>query len=96
MTENNRTIEGATAGIPQLQTYLDTYPCTANTNGTLYFYFEVFDEPVSCFLFPPRQLLIFSRAFAVEGGVRRCRALLGAFRRRQGSSSSLFRPRRSY
>ncbi len=41
------TYEGATAGIPQLQTFLDTYVCQANANGTtaLSFYFEAFDEP---------------------------------------------------
>lgn len=29
----------------QLQTFLDTYVCAANANGTGYFYFEPFDQP---------------------------------------------------
>ncbi|TCD60163.1 hypothetical protein EIP91_010622 [Steccherinum ochraceum] len=32
------------ASIPNLQIYLDTFVCQANTNGTGYFYFEYFDE----------------------------------------------------
>lgn len=35
----------ALAGVSELQTFLDTYVCTANTNGTAYFFFEPFDEP---------------------------------------------------
>ena len=57
MTEPERTDEAAVAGIPQLQMFLDTYPCTANTNGTLYFYFEVFDEPVRFLSVLPRTSL---------------------------------------
>jgi len=40
MTPLNATLGAAVAGIPQLQTFLDTYPCQANTNGSYYFYFE--------------------------------------------------------
>lgn len=45
------TYEGAVAGVPELQTFLDNYICQANTNITnggqfsSYFYFEAFDEP---------------------------------------------------
>ncbi|EPQ30555.1 uncharacterized protein PFL1_02080 [Pseudozyma flocculosa PF-1] len=44
------TYEGAVAGVPQLQTFLDTFVCESNTNitagtGQPYFYFEAFDEP---------------------------------------------------
>ena len=40
------TYEGAVAGMSQLQTFLDTYVCAANANGTsaLSFYFEYSDE----------------------------------------------------
>lgn len=34
----------STASIANLQTFLDTFVCAANKNGTGYFYFEVFDE----------------------------------------------------
>jgi len=40
MTPLNATLGAAVAGIPELQTFLDTYPCQANTNGSYYFYFE--------------------------------------------------------
>nr|XP_031858562.1 uncharacterized protein CI109_006085 [Kwoniella shandongensis]KAA5525634.1 hypothetical protein CI109_006085 [Kwoniella shandongensis] len=33
------------ASVANLQTFLDTFVCQANTNGTQYFYFEAFDEP---------------------------------------------------
>lgn len=33
------------ASVANLQTFLDTYVCQANTNGTKYFYFEPFDQP---------------------------------------------------
>ncbi|WVF68708.1 hypothetical protein IAT40_003480 [Kwoniella sp. CBS 6097] len=33
------------ATVGNLQTFLDTFVCQANTNGTQYFYFEAFDEP---------------------------------------------------
>lgn len=46
MTPANATFQAAVAGIPQLQTFLDTFPCQANNNGTGYFFFETFDEPV--------------------------------------------------
>ncbi|KAM0756407.1 glycoside hydrolase [Meredithblackwellia eburnea MCA 4105] len=45
MTAANMTYQAATAGIPELQTFLDTFVCLANQNGTQYFYFEPFDEP---------------------------------------------------
>jgi len=32
------------ASVPNLQTFLDTFLCQANQNGTGYFYFEFFDE----------------------------------------------------
>ncbi|KAN0064858.1 hypothetical protein ACQY0O_001915 [Thecaphora frezii] len=38
------TVTGAVAGLKQLQTFLDGYVCEANTNGTGYFFFELFDE----------------------------------------------------
>ncbi|KAI0649474.1 glycoside hydrolase [Trametes meyenii] len=34
----------STASEPNLQTFLDTFVCQANTNGTGYFFFEYFDE----------------------------------------------------
>lgn len=33
------------ASVANLQTFLDTFVCQANANGTHYFYFEAFDEP---------------------------------------------------
>ncbi|KAK4050621.1 hypothetical protein OIV83_003347 [Microbotryomycetes sp. JL201] len=45
MTAENRTYEGAVAGVPELQTFLDTYVCAANANGSQYFYFGPWDEP---------------------------------------------------
>ncbi|TXT08828.1 hypothetical protein VHUM_02956 [Vanrija humicola] len=33
------------ASVANLQTFLDTYVCQANANGTKYFYFEPFDQP---------------------------------------------------
>ncbi|KGB79281.2 glucan 1 [Cryptococcus deuterogattii R265] len=33
------------ASVANLQTFLDTFVCQANANGTQYFYFEAFDEP---------------------------------------------------
>ena len=53
MTAANATYQAAVSGIPQLQNFLDTFVCQANTNGTKYFYFETFDEPASPLLFPP-------------------------------------------
>lgn len=35
---------GTDATVANLQTFLDTYVCDANKNGTKYFYFEPFDE----------------------------------------------------
>ncbi|TFK27782.1 glycoside hydrolase [Coprinopsis marcescibilis] len=35
----------STASVANLQEFLDTFVCQANTNGTAYFYFELFDEP---------------------------------------------------
>jgi exo-beta-1,3-glucanase (GH17 family) len=32
------------ASVPNLQVFLDTFVCQANTNGTGYFFFEYFDE----------------------------------------------------
>jgi len=34
----------STASIADLQTFLNTFVCQANSNGTGYFYFEFFDE----------------------------------------------------
>jgi len=45
MTPENATLGAAVAGVSELQTFLDTYPCAANRNGSYYFYFEPFDEP---------------------------------------------------
>ncbi|KAL1406683.1 hypothetical protein Q8F55_008389 [Vanrija albida] len=39
------TLEGAHASMADLQTFLDSYICQANANGTEYFYFEGFDQP---------------------------------------------------
>ncbi|KAH8082585.1 glycoside hydrolase superfamily [Filobasidium floriforme] len=36
---------GAEASAANLQTFLDTFVCQANANGTHYFFFEAFDEP---------------------------------------------------
>ncbi|OCF56932.1 glucan 1,3-beta-glucosidase [Kwoniella mangroviensis CBS 10435] len=46
-TESNSGFGGAKgeASLANLQTFLDTYVCQANANGTEYFYFEAFDEP---------------------------------------------------
>ncbi|GAA5994614.1 hypothetical protein JCM5350_003964 [Sporobolomyces pararoseus] len=44
MTPENATFEGAVAGVSQLQTFLNTYPCQANSNGSYYFYFEPWKE----------------------------------------------------
>ncbi|GAA6060363.1 hypothetical protein JCM10212_004547 [Sporobolomyces blumeae] len=41
----NATYEGAVAGVPELQTFLDTFVCQANKNETYYFYHEPFDQP---------------------------------------------------
>jgi len=40
----NESNGASTASIANLQTFLDTYVCQANKNGTGYFYFEAFDE----------------------------------------------------
>ncbi|GAA5860843.1 hypothetical protein JCM3774_003161 [Rhodotorula dairenensis] len=45
MTAENATLGGAVAGVSELQTFLNTYPCQANANDSYYFYFEPFDEP---------------------------------------------------
>ncbi|KAI0111145.1 glycoside hydrolase superfamily [Nemania sp. FL0031] len=37
--------DGAVAGIDELNTLLDTWVCQALSNGTNYFWFEMFDEP---------------------------------------------------
>ncbi|OCF75503.1 glucan 1,3-beta-glucosidase [Kwoniella mangroviensis CBS 8886] len=46
-TESNSGFGGpkGEASLANLQTFLDTYVCQANANGTEYFYFEAFDEP---------------------------------------------------
>ncbi|WVO18592.1 hypothetical protein L204_106311 [Cryptococcus depauperatus] len=51
-SSSNATDANSGAGSPQgdasvanLQTFLNTFVCQANTNGTEYFYFEAFDEP---------------------------------------------------
>lgn len=36
---------GSVAGIPEMNTFLDTFVCQALANGTTYFWFEAFDEP---------------------------------------------------
>ncbi|TAQ83768.1 hypothetical protein B7494_g7907 [Chlorociboria aeruginascens] len=36
---------GSTAGIDEMNTFLDTWVCQALDNGTTYFWFEAFDEP---------------------------------------------------
>ncbi|GAA5898552.1 hypothetical protein JCM6882_007813, partial [Rhodosporidiobolus microsporus] len=45
MLPENMTLGAAVAGVSELQTFLDTYPCQANKNESYYFYFEPFDEP---------------------------------------------------
>ncbi|GAA5878213.1 hypothetical protein JCM8547_003158 [Rhodosporidiobolus lusitaniae] len=45
MTLENATYKGAVAGVSELQTFLNTYPCQANKNESHYYYFEPFDEP---------------------------------------------------
>lgn len=55
MTPENATYEGAVAGVSELQTFLNTYPCQANQNGSYYFYFE----PVS-----PRWNILAGAGFA--------------------------------
>ncbi len=40
----NGQVTGAKAGVSELQTFLDGYICEANTNGTGYFWFELYDE----------------------------------------------------
>jgi exo-beta-1,3-glucanase (GH17 family) len=40
----NESNGASTASIANLQTFLNTYVCQANKNGTGYFYFEAFDE----------------------------------------------------
>ncbi|CAO1634355.1 unnamed protein product [Parajaminaea phylloscopi] len=37
------TVDAAVASVASLQTVLDTFVCAANTNGTAYFFFEMFD-----------------------------------------------------
>ncbi|WWC88321.1 uncharacterized protein L201_003229 [Kwoniella dendrophila CBS 6074] len=46
-SESNSGAGGAKgeASVANLQTFLDTFVCQANANGTEYFYFEAFDEP---------------------------------------------------
>ncbi|WWC96433.1 hypothetical protein V866_003301 [Kwoniella sp. B9012] len=46
-TESNSGFGGpkGEASLANLQTFLNTYVCQANANGTEYFYFEAFDEP---------------------------------------------------
>ncbi|GAA5878787.1 hypothetical protein JCM1840_007246 [Sporobolomyces johnsonii] len=45
MTPENATLGAAVCGVPELQTFIDTFPCQANANNSYYFYFEPFDEP---------------------------------------------------
>lgn len=45
MNASALTFQGAVAGVPELQTFLDTYVCQANANQSAYFYFEPKDEP---------------------------------------------------
>jgi len=39
------TLEGSVAGLDEMNTFLQTFVCAANDNGTQYFWFEAFDEP---------------------------------------------------
>ncbi|GAM85363.1 hypothetical protein ANO11243_033700 [Dothideomycetidae sp. 11243] len=36
---------GSVAGISEMNTFMDQWVCQANANGTMYFWFEAFDEP---------------------------------------------------
>jgi exo-beta-1,3-glucanase (GH17 family) len=42
---SNETNGPSNATEPNLQTFLDTFVCQANANGTEYYFFEAFDEP---------------------------------------------------
>ncbi|CAG8514834.1 9163_t:CDS:2 [Ambispora gerdemannii] len=42
---NGTSERDAVASVDNLQTFLDTYVCTANTKQTKYYYFEAFDTP---------------------------------------------------
>ncbi|GAA6054305.1 hypothetical protein JCM3770_001425 [Rhodotorula araucariae] len=44
MTPENATLGAAVAGVSELQTFLDSYPCQANQNQSYYFYFEPWKE----------------------------------------------------
>ncbi|CEQ41231.1 SPOSA6832_02916 [Sporobolomyces salmonicolor] len=44
MTPENATLGAAVSGVPELQTFIDTYPCQANANNSHYFYFEPWKE----------------------------------------------------
>ncbi|KAK4698850.1 hypothetical protein P7C70_g7419, partial [Phenoliferia sp. Uapishka_3] len=74
LTAANLTDEGAVAGVPELQTFLDTYVCQANANASAYFFFSPFDEPW-CYsrrsLFTHFKLILFGAPFRkdIYGGV---------------------------
>lgn len=38
-------VNGSVAGIPEMNTFMNTWVCDSLTNGTQYFWFEAFDEP---------------------------------------------------
>ncbi|CAO1625166.1 unnamed protein product [Sympodiomycopsis kandeliae] len=44
-TPAQATLDASVASVANLQTYLDTFVCAANSNGTGYFFFEMFDDP---------------------------------------------------
>ncbi|KAF2224167.1 glycoside hydrolase superfamily [Elsinoe ampelina] len=37
--------QGSVAGVPEMNQFMDNWVCGANNNGTMYFWFEAFDEP---------------------------------------------------
>ncbi|PNS18072.1 Glucan 1,3-beta-glucosidase BGL2 [Sphaceloma murrayae] len=37
--------QGSVAGVPEMNQFMDDWVCGANANGTMYFWFEAFDEP---------------------------------------------------
>ena len=51
-TDNATTDASSTASVPNLQTFLDDFVCSANTQGVKYFYFEFSDIPWKAQQFP--------------------------------------------
>ncbi|TKX20755.1 putative glucan endo-1,3-beta-glucosidase btgC [Elsinoe australis] len=39
------TTSGSVAGVPEMNQFMDEWVCGANNNGTMYFWFEAYDEP---------------------------------------------------